>query len=194
MYMLCNDEEVFIPNTSAKSMPFRMIIIELFMMYVHVFKNMRNLLISAKVGLSMLKKKRLIKFSNGTICSLLWYVFHNMYTGILKWVHVTLRFWLFRGINYNFGFIKTWIGVRNLLFLSKKNFNAEMFNILCALYQISKGDQNEIIISHILKVGKTWLLYVQRFWYLFLYSCSIYWVYRINQFPDWSAKWIDCRF
>lgn len=71
MYMLCNDEEVFIPNTSAKSMPFRMIIIELFMMYVHVFKNMRNLLISAKVGLSMLKKKRLIKFSNGTICSLL---------------------------------------------------------------------------------------------------------------------------
>lgn len=142
MYMLCNDEEVFIPNTSAKSMPFRMIIIELFMMYVHVFKNMRNLLISAKVGLSMLKKKRLIKFSNGTICSLLWYVFHNMYTGILKWVHVTLRFWLFRGINYNFGFIKTWIGVRNLLFLSKKNFNAEMFNILCALYQISKGDQN----------------------------------------------------
>lgn len=53
MYMLCNDEEVFIPNTSAKSMPFRTIIIELFMMYVHVFKNMRNLLISAKVGLSM---------------------------------------------------------------------------------------------------------------------------------------------
>lgn len=41
----------FIPNTSAKSMPFRMNIIELFMMYVHVFKNMRNLLISAKVGL-----------------------------------------------------------------------------------------------------------------------------------------------
>lgn len=126
----------FIPNTSAKSMPFRMNIIELFMMYVHVFKNEEFVDFSKSWVVNVKKKKRLIKFSNVTISFLLWYVFHNMYTGILKWVHVktTLRFWLFRGIVhvYNFGFIKTWIDVRDLI--TVKTSLSMIYTIICNVH------------------------------------------------------------
>lgn len=61
----------FIPNTSAKSMPFRMNIIELFMMYVHVFKNEEFVDFSKSWVVNVKKKKRLIKFSNVTISFLL---------------------------------------------------------------------------------------------------------------------------
>lgn len=138
MYMLCNEEVFFfIPNTSAKSMPFRMNIIELFMMYVHVFKNEEFVDFSKSWVVNVKKKKkRLIKFSNVTISSLLWYVFHNMYTGILKWVHVktTLRFCLFRGIVhvYNFGFIKTWIDVRD--WITVKTSLSIIYTIICNVH------------------------------------------------------------
>lgn len=52
-------------------MPFRMNIIELFMMYVHVFKNEEFVDFSKSWVVNVKKKKRLIKFSNVTISFLL---------------------------------------------------------------------------------------------------------------------------
>lgn len=58
--MLCNEEVFFffIPNTSAKSMPFRMNIIELFMMFVHVFKNEEFVDFSKSWVVNVKKKKK----------------------------------------------------------------------------------------------------------------------------------------